>query len=320
MISPTPDRLALAGFDMESGAEVGVEMHLMPPGTTPLLLWPGEPLGKSPEQWAHLPRRDSRRTLLGGDSHWGVTRDVSKDQGNAFTSLPNAGKLGLTEHLMAAWLFFPRMPIAIHCPQGSLPLLDGSAKPYSESLSQLAVTAGYEADAPEEYESGLRFKWEWEGGFLWAEPSECFSATYEIIRGEYRARYSMSSASEAFEQVLPARTFIFSDDYIALRSQGRLIGANANAGLLLAESNAAAGRARQLLNDLVASENQEKGLLHPAQYRFPDEAARHKMLDLLGDLAIFGLRLPRLRLHLRNAGHHHHHRLLEALIHERAHP
>lgn len=321
MISQIGATLALSGSDMETGAEIGIEMRLLPRGESPVLLWPGAPRGMAPELWANLPHRDARRTLLGGEARQSVADEAYTDSGKysrPVAKLPQ--ELALTEHLMAAWLYFPRLPVAIHCPQGAIPLLDGSAQPFAEALAQLAQVSGRGPEAPGEYDSFLRLNWEWEGGFLRAEPSSAFRATYEVSRGEYRACYSMGAASDAYREVLPARTFIFSEDYFALRSQGRLSGVSAQSGLLLAETKLAAQRARSRLQDLSSIENPDNGLLHPAEYRFPDEAARHKMLDLLGDLALFGLRLPRLRLHLRNAGHHHHHRLLEALIHERAHP
>ena len=47
------------------------------------------------------------------------------------------------------------------------------------------------------------------------------------------------------------------------------------------------------------------------------EPVRHKILDLLGDLALIGLALPRLRLEIRNGGHALNHLLLEQLLHER---
>jgi UDP-3-O-acyl-N-acetylglucosamine deacetylase len=46
------------------------------------------------------------------------------------------------------------------------------------------------------------------------------------------------------------------------------------------------------------------------------EAVKHKILDLLGDLALLGLKLPRLRLLVRNGGHALNHLLLERLQHE----
>ena len=57
------------------------------------------------------------------------------------------------------------------------------------------------------------------------------------------------------------------------------------------------------------------GLLHPESERMENEAVRHKILDLLGDLALLGFKLPRLRLCIRNGGHALNHLLLERLQH-----
>jgi UDP-3-O-[3-hydroxymyristoyl] N-acetylglucosamine deacetylase len=266
----------LPGLDLESGQPAEARLSLDFGLNQPCLFWPGAPQGLLANALANLFRESNRCTRL-----WTTVGPQADGE-----------PLTLTEHLLAALLFHPHLPVRISVPTGSLPLLDGSALPWREALAEFAPP-----ESPHQYPSQLSLDLSWPGGYLRAEPASAFSATYEIERHGYHSRYHLEAAESAYAQVLPARTFIFQSDFDALRSEGRLRGADADSGLLLGED--------------------PPRLLHPDQYRMPEEPARHKMLDLLGDLALFGLALPRLRLHLRNAGHAQHHRLLESLIHER---
>ena len=90
-------------------------------------------------------------------------------------------------------------------------------------------------------------------------------------------------------------------------------GAGLESGLLYAESPADFAAARAAHPEL---RGKSYPLLHPESERLEQEAVKHKILDLLGDLALPGLRLPRLRLCIRNGGHALNHILLEKLRHE----
>lgn len=292
---PKPNRsIFLRGLDLDSGEPAEVRLDLDLDLQQPHWVWPGAPSGMPASELGALARENARCTRLS----------------------PGAEKqmLTLTEHALAALLFFPGLPVRITVKTGCLPLLDGSALPWREAFSSLAAMAALadktQADSsrsinclkpeplqPLQYASPISLDWFWAEGFVRAQPAAEFSAVYEIERQGYHSRYVLENAAIAYHEVLPARTFIFENDYQALRQQGRLRGAEADSGLLLG--------------------GEPVGLLHPSQYRMPEEPARHKMLDLLGDLALNGLALPRLRLHLKNAGHAQHHRLLESLIHER---
>jgi UDP-3-O-acyl N-acetylglucosamine deacetylase len=82
-------------------------------------------------------------------------------------------------------------------------------------------------------------------------------------------------------EVAPARTFGFSHELEALKAAGLARGGSLDNAMVIAE------------NEVLA-----KGGL-----RFPDEFARHKVLDLLGDLALAGFRLDGARLEAERSGH-----------------
>ncbi len=237
-----------------------------------------------------LLRRSSRRATVLEDPETGAT-------------------IRTPEHMLAAALFFARAPLDVECGAEEPPGLDGSARPWFTAFAS-AAPAEYAA-APREYEAP---GWSHEGpeGFLAAEPADRFSVEYVVERGEFRQSFRLDPAAAVPAEVFPARTFMFWKDWNALSagSSDLLRGAGADSGLLVAES-------RKEFESAKATDPELAGkafpLIHPAAFRMPDEAARHKVLDLLGDLALNGLALPKLRLAVRNGGHALNHLLLDRL-------
>jgi len=79
--------------------------------------------------------------------------------------------------------------------------------------------------------------------------------------------YCYHHSPEAFvRDIAPARTFCFERDVGAMRAQGQALGGSLDCAIVLTES----------------------GMLNDGPLRFPDEFVRHKILDLLGDLALLG--------------------------------
>jgi UDP-3-O-acyl-N-acetylglucosamine deacetylase len=231
------------------------------------------------------------------------------------TELENraGGTIRTPEHLLAAALFFSDAPLDILCDTAEPPGLDGSALPFF----RLFADASSASPRAREYDSDV--DWEYSGpeGFLRARPDTHFSVQYVWEDGEVREEFMLESAGDAVEAVLPARTFIAWRDWEKLTaapagsSAANLLGgAGAESGLLVASCLPEFEKAQQSLPE---SRGKAFPLIHPESFRFEGELARHKVLDLLGDLALNGLALPRLRLNIRNGGHALNHLLLDRL-------
>lgn len=224
------------------------------------------------------------------------------------------------EHLLAAALFFAAQPLDITCTAAEIPGLDGSAKPWY-GLLETASNRGASTTPPQkischEYETDLTWSYSGPEGSITAEPAARFSVRYTLNRGEFQESFLLENTDDAPSEILPARTFIFWTDWQAYRlktglpNETLLDGAREDSGLLLAESREEFSRALSTL-----PENAENAfpLIHPRTFRLKAEPARHKVLDLLGDLALRTLALPRLRLTITNGGHALNHLLLDAL-------
>ena len=206
------------------------------------------------------------------------------------------GEFAETEHLLAALAFWAGPRVVVHCEtaddgDSGLPALDGSAKPWAEALSKLdgAAFAWRTWNAP------LRWRMAWENGFLEVEPSGAFEAEAVWARDGLEQRATFREGDDP-ERIWKARSFISESELEGARKAGLLGGVRPGQGILW---RAEEGRLRVVEGELSD----------------PDEFALHKLLDLVGDLALAAPGLPRLKIRARNAGHFQHHRLVAALLH-----
>jgi UDP-3-O-acyl-N-acetylglucosamine deacetylase len=283
--------LELRGRGLHTGTDSAIRFHpRSPDGKGLRFFWPDGPL--TPEALGHWDRRVKRSTEL----RW------------------QNSSIRTPEHLLAAALFFADCALDIHCDAEEPPGLDGSAKPFFELLSQAAPEAVF-APGWRTFPSQLSWSYEGPEGSLQAEPAADFSVEYELDRFPLREHFGLSDPMTATQEILPARTFIFYREWCsAVQAPGLLQGVGSESGLLITESQAEYEEAKTAFPEL-------RGLgfplLHPQRFRMDQEPVKHKILDLLGDLALLGLALPRLRLRIRNGGHALNHLLLERLQHER---
>ncbi|MDY0108890.1 MAG: UDP-3-O-acyl-N-acetylglucosamine deacetylase [Candidatus Krumholzibacteria bacterium] len=97
--------------------------------------------------------------------------------------------------------------------------------------------------------------------------------------GEQAATFEITPAVFKRE-IAPARTFAFMPDVLELRAKGYAQGGSLQTALVIEDGQLAGGQ----------------------QFRFPDEIVRHKLLDLLGDLALLGMPLQA-HVQARRTGH-----------------
>ncbi len=177
-------------------------------------------------------------------------------------------RLATVEHLLAALVGVGLTQVTILVEGHEIPLLDGSALPWVEAIG----AAGLRPLGPRHPLQGLEAPITLQQGlsFATALPSDrprlgAAIAFRQPAIGQQM--FSLELTPQAFvEQIAPARTFGFRDQIEQLRSAGLIQGGG-------------------LDNALVCDGDH---WLNPP-LRFADEPVRHKLLDLLGDLALVGL-------------------------------
>lgn len=214
----------------------------------------------------------------------------------------HALKLASPEHLAPVFLMWPsrRFVVDVTCNEESdkgcvaeVPLMDGSTLPF---FTEFRRNVG----APEElafYDAPVHASWDLPYGSVKITPSEAFEVEYILERNENgrvfksAANVSIYSAEDLYN-VFAARTFILKNEFDEARKAGLLGGVDESCGLLLDN-----------FPEAVA----------PA-FRVADEPARHKILDLLGDLCFAKPALPKVRLEIINGGHLSHRTILEKVL------
>lgn len=210
------------------------------------------------------------------------------------TTLGDASaRVTTVEHLLAALAMAGIDDAWVEIDGGELPALDGSAAPFVRMVEGAGVRThgGLRRVA----EIVARLHLQEAGSEISIEPAPSFQVHYTI---DFAAP-AIGRQSIAFEpldracfvrEVAPARTFGFIEDVERLRGAGLARGASLENTVVVDGS--------RVVN--------EEGL------RWPDEFVRHKVLDLVGDLALFGMPLVGC-VRVRCGGHALHHALLRAL-------
>lgn len=201
------------------------------------------------------------------------------------------GRVRTVEHLLAAlWgAGIDNARIEIDGPE--VPLLDGSAEGWAQLIQSAGVVSqGIPRSVPTLTEPIVVRS---EDAYLMAVPASELRFSYGIdfpLSAIGNQWYSWSPRCGDFmTQVATARTFAMAHQIDALRSQGLIKGGS-------------------LDNALVCDEN---GWLNPP-LRFANEPARHKLLDLVGDLSLLGV-LPTMHVTAYRASHHLHVQLARQL-------
>ena len=185
------------------------------------------------------------------------------------TSLMRQGVLlSTTEHLLSVLYSLGIDNVRVEIDNLEVPILDGSGKKFVELLRQAGVKPlrkprrYLRVSRPVEVREGSKR--------ISILPSdafeiECATSYDHPLVGEESLQLTVTPESYARE-IAPARTFGFEQDLERMRDMGLIRGASL-------ENAACFGKA---------------GILNPGGLRFPDECCRHKVLDLIGDLALIG--------------------------------
>ena len=185
------------------------------------------------------------------------------------TSLMRQGVLlSTTEHLLSVLYSLGVDNATIELDNLEVPILDGSGLPFVELLRKAGTK---KLRRPRKYLKITRRIEVSDGAkHLSIEPASEFVITCETnydhrMAGRQRLELVVTPEHYAAE-IAPARTFGFEQDLERMRDMGLIRGAT-------------------LENAICFTSD---GLLNPEGLRFPDECCRHKVLDLIGDLALIG--------------------------------
>lgn len=218
----------------------------------------------------HPARRDSgitfvRSDLAGASFRLKKAKVVRAD--HATTLSGREFSVTTVEHLLAALRIMGIDNAVVELDGAEVPILDGSASPFIYLIREAGVRRQPAARRYLVLRKSVEVRQE--GREIAIHPSDRLRVSYTIdFPGTYIGRQTISRTlyQQVFvDEIAPARTFCFLKEVAMLRQRGLALGGS-------------------LDNAVVVDENGPMTRL-----RFPDEFVRHKVLDLVGDLALLGM-------------------------------
>jgi UDP-3-O-[3-hydroxymyristoyl] N-acetylglucosamine deacetylase / 3-hydroxyacyl-[acyl-carrier-protein] dehydratase len=200
------------------------------------------------------------------------------------------------EHLLSACVALGIDNLLVDIDGPEVPIMDGSALPFIELLEK-AESVQQEADASVlVIEEILYFKDEATGAEYIAYPSVEYAVTSVIdFNSKIICQQSatLDKISDYKATLAPARTFVFLHELKFLLEQNLIKGGDLDNAIVIADeipTESELAVLAQWLNkpDIAVS---SEGILNSTALRFPNEPARHKALDVIGDLALLGKRI-----------------------------
>ncbi|MBM3429457.1 MAG: bifunctional UDP-3-O-[3-hydroxymyristoyl] N-acetylglucosamine deacetylase/3-hydroxyacyl-ACP dehydratase [Bacteroidetes bacterium] len=219
---------------------------------------------------------------------------VSTERGTTLES--KGARVYTTEHVLAALYGCQVDNALIKIDGAEIPIMDGSAKPYVDAILSAGIE---EQDAVREYfELNENIPWEdTERGieFL-AIPDVNYRLTVMVdyqspVLGTQHA--SMYHIGEFNKEIASCRTFVFLRELEYLATNNLIKGGDLDNAIVLVDRIDVSKDELTKLAKLLGKENLEisidsKRVLNSTKLQYENEPARHKLLDIVGDLALIG--------------------------------
>jgi len=261
----------LSGTGLHTGTAVSVTFHPAPENSGILFQradLPGKPVLKAiPEHVAD----STRNTVL-------------EDQG---------ARIGMVEHALAAFAGLELDNLLVSADGPELPILDGSARNYVDVL-MASGTAQQDADREVfEIREPIVYADEEKGVEIMALPADEYNLSVMIdyksaVLGNQFA--SLQSLSDFAQEIASARTFVFFRELEALWKSGLIKGGSLDNAMVILEREVTQAELDRVA-DMIGKprvQGQVHGIISTTQLNFSNEPARHKLLDLIGDLMLIG--------------------------------
>ncbi len=205
----------------------------------------------------------------------------------------NDVQVSTIEHAMAALYAYEIDNCLIEVNAPEFPILDGSSKQYVEEIEKVGIV---EQDAPKDYyivKHKIEVKDEETGSSLLLLPDDKFCANVQIafnspvLSNQYA---TLNDLNEFKEEVAACRTFVFVREIEMLRQHNLIKGGDLDNAIVIYDQEMpqealdnladAVGIPRLSVNSL--------GYINHKPLVFDNEPARHKLIDVIGDLALIG--------------------------------
>lgn len=213
------------------------------------------------------------------------------------TNLEKKGvKIQTSEHVLAAFVGCDVDNVIIELDASEPPIMDGSSKFFVEAIEKAGIV---EQDAERivyVVKEVISYTDEATGSEIIVMPADDYQVTAMVdfgtkVLGTQNA--TMKSISEFKSQISDSRTFSFLHELETLLNNGLIKGGDLNNAIVYVDKEISP-ETMESLKVAFGKENisvKPNGILDNLTLHYPNEAARHKLLDVVGDLALIGTRI-----------------------------
>lgn len=234
-----------------------------------------------------------RRTDIDGQPT--VLADVSKVFATNRGTVLKEGEaqVSTVEHLLSALVGLGVDNVLIDLDGGEVPIMDGSAAPFVAAIEAAGIVELAAERDVFDIREPLSFKDEATGAEFLVLPSDNYTLTTLIdfnspVLGPQFA--TLETLPQYKTEIASARTFVFLHELEILLNQGLIKGGDLDNAVVIADRAMSEEEVSILAAKLgkPALRIEREGILNTTQLRFQNEPARHKLLDVIGDLALVG--------------------------------
>jgi len=205
----------------------------------------------------------------------------------------NGARVSTVEHIMAALAGTGVDNVLVELDGGEIPIMDGSAYAFIEAIEKIGLQ---NQDAKKVYytiDTNISYYDEKKKVEMVAMPALDYRITCLIdfnspVLGTQHAK--MKGIEEFKTEIAPCRTFCFLHELEYQLSLNLIKGGDINNAIVVVDKPVTeeelARLAKVFNRDTISV--QKEGILNNIELRFPNEPARHKLLDVVGDLALIG--------------------------------
>ncbi|MEO8665513.1 MAG: bifunctional UDP-3-O-[3-hydroxymyristoyl] N-acetylglucosamine deacetylase/3-hydroxyacyl-ACP dehydratase [Ignavibacteria bacterium] len=212
------------------------------------------------------------------------------------TIAKNGAEVHTVEHVLASIMGCEIDNIIVELDSNEPPIMDGSAKDYVDTLKRAGIV---EQEAKRDYliiEDTVHYQDEKNSVDIVALPlkddfriSVMIDYNNPALGVQHTGLFNLKNEFE--KEFAPSRTFCFLSEVEYLRSQGLIKGGDLNNAIVIVDKEATGEELDAMKKKLGIEESiilGDNGILNNKKLRYKNEPARHKLLDLIGDLALIG--------------------------------
>jgi UDP-3-O-[3-hydroxymyristoyl] N-acetylglucosamine deacetylase/3-hydroxyacyl-[acyl-carrier-protein] dehydratase len=213
------------------------------------------------------------------------------------TNLEKLGvKIQTSEHVLAAFVGCDVDNVIIELDASEPPIMDGSSKFFVEAIEKAGIEEQEAKRNVYVVKEIISFTDETTGSEILVMPSDEYQVTAMVdfgtkVLGTQNA--SLKHICDFKEEIADARTFSFLHELETLLDEGLIKGGDLNNAIVYVDKEIS----EKTMNNLKVAFGKESiavkpnGILDNLTLHYPNEAARHKLLDVIGDLALIGTRI-----------------------------